>query len=870
MFSIKKFLTALAIGAFAMLPLTVSAATVADWQFNSDGVKSGSIESGSMVIRDASGKGNDLTMRTYGSNYASVNSFSDESVDNSGSIYLNGNLSDGGIDFVTVDSAPINSNSFVNGYTIEILYKMPDDWTTADRWTSLISRLGSTSAIDTEGESVTTVVHVSNCKEIQFIPANRYNQSTLTSNVWSVAMDKAENWYHIVIVNDGKSIRTFVNGCESFRDAATSSMQGLYADPNDGRFRIGARILSSGTPYRFTRGYIQEIRISDTALSKEDWIVTNPEEFMGEYGDNSTFEETAKGRYNMVFVPDTQNATKFKGDVLDRAVEWIIENKDFANIKAVVSLGDNVEDYWETPQWEQISKNYSTIAQSGIRTIVPAGNHDTNYGANYWYYNTYFGPGSSFDKLTGGYMLGYSPSGSGGVADISAGSFPYKLVYIDMYKIEDAAEIAWLRAVLSQYSDCPIILMMHDIQNCSDTAPNETKLSSKGEILWNIAKAYDNVFMMVGGHSHGYGVLELTNAYGHKVYSVLADYQFSYNGGNALMKFAEFDEKEGRIHLTTFSPYAATLEDDERTFFDVNYMTGKGHDDIIEIDFKERFGNFKTYKAVGENIMTNGSFEDENGNFSLAGWLSAQTNAQFGSPYTTNHCYAVSATERIFNGVSTKAETTIPDGKWAFATNWHDGLDGLCSLKRYVPVESGKTYIVSYKVKHKYGADGGYIITSLVANEGDAENSATATSAGFIGTEWTTVERVFTATDDTDYILFWFRWLGEGGNTGNGPYWYFDDFSVREAEETYASFTMNVEAVRDGENVKVTFDYNEKASSQFIVAGFDEDGKLIKIVSTQEGEANLTSQEITSVKVFAWKGIKSITPLTTVKTVELE
>ncbi len=880
MISIKKILTATAVTLFAALPISVSAATVADWQFNSDGVKSGSIESGNMVIKDTTGKGNDLTMRTYGSDYKNTVSFSDESIDGeSGSIFLNGYGGSGttvsgeatGVDFVTVDSAPINKNNFANGYTIEILYKMPSDWTTADRWTSLISRLGSTSAIDTENENVTTVVHVSNCKEIQFIPANRYNQSTLTSNVWSVAMDKAENWYHIVIVNDGKSIRTFVNGCESFRDAVTSSMQGLYADPNDGRFRIGSRIIAAtGNPYRFTRGYIQEIRISDTALAKEDWLVTNPEEFMGIYGDNSPFEETEKNKYNFVFVPDTQNATKFKGNVLDTAFNWIIENRDFANIEAVVSLGDNVEDYWETPQWEQISKNYSSIAASGIRTLVPAGNHDTNYGANYWYYNTYFGPGSSFDSLTGDYMLGYSPSGSGGVADISAGSFPYKLVYIDMYKLDDAGEIAWLKSTLSKYSSCPVILMMHDIQNCSDTQPNETKLSAKGETLWNIAKAYDNVFMMVGGHSHGYGVLELTNAYGNKVYSVLADYQFSYNGGNALCKFAEFDEKEGKIHLTTFSPYAATLDDSEKTFFDVNYMTGKGHDDTIEMDFKERFGNFKTYKAVGENIMTNGSFEDENGNFSLEGWLSAQTNAQFGSPYTTNHGYAVSATERIFNGVSTKAETTIPDGKWAFATNWHDGIDGLCSIKRYVPVESGKTYIISYKIKHKYGADGGYIVTSLVANEGDAENSATATSAGYIGTEWTTVERAFTATDDTDYVLFWFRWLGEGGNVGNGPYWYFDDFSIREAEEEYVSFTTIPEAVKTGDTVSVTFDYNEKADSVYLVAGYDANNQLISVATSTDGEATLTGGTIETVKVFSWDEMNTILPLTTAKTTTIE
>ncbi|MBR5535837.1 MAG: hypothetical protein IKU60_04230 [Clostridia bacterium] len=870
MLTIKNLLTAAAVIIFATLPLSVSAATVADWQFNEAGIKEGSVDSGSMVMEDKSGNGNDLIMRTFGLNYKKTAEFTDLSIDGkSGSMYFHGNAIQGGIDFVTVNSAPINKNNFASGYTIEIIYKMPDDWSQQDRWQNILARLApSDSSPAIEGQKVSTAFNISNCKEIQIQVRDKDAESI--SDAWSIAMDKAESWYHIVITGDSNGVRSYINGCESFRNANVNYMQGLFADPQDGRFRIASNGTGS-TPSKYTRGYIQQIRISDRALPREDWLIPNPEQYIGEYGDNTPFAETPEDRYNMVFVPDTQNTTKFCGNVLDTAVNWLIENRDFANIEAVVSLGDNVEDYWETPQWEQITKTYTSIAESGIRTIVPTGNHDSGNGQNFWYYkDKYFGPNTPFARLTDSYHLGFSPSGTGGVVDISAGSFPYKLLYADMFHLEDAAEVAWIEQTLSAYSNCPFILVMHDIQNCSDTRPNETKLSSNGSLLWNIAKKYDNVFLMVGGHSHGYGTLELTNNYGNKVYSILADYQFAYNGGNALMKFAEFDEKEGMIRVSTFSPYAATLSDDERTFFDVNYMVGKGHYAELPINFIERFGNFKTYTATGENIMSNPSFEDANGNFSLEGWLSASTNAQFGSPYTTNHCYAVSASERIFNGVSTNATETIPDGNWAFATNWHDATDGLCSLKRYVPVEAGKTYIVTYKAKHKTGADGGYVRTSLVANEGDGENESTVTSAGFIGTEWTTVERVFTATEATDCILFHFRWLGEGGNVGNGPYWYFDDFSVREAEVKTVPFTLNLEAVKDGNQVNVSFDCVENADSIYIVAGFDSENKLVAVSSTDNGTANLTGSTITSVKLFSWGGLKNILPLTTAKSVTIE
>ena len=81
----------------------------------------------------------------------------------------------------------------------------------------------------------------------------------------------------------------------------------------------------------------------------------------------------------------------------------------------------------------------------------------------------------------------------------------------------------WLRSVLEEYPNCPTIVTTHDLQNCSDTQPSSIKLSSQGSKLWDIVKDYDQVFMLVGGHSHGSGVEELTNTNGKQVISILTD-----------------------------------------------------------------------------------------------------------------------------------------------------------------------------------------------------------------------------------------------------------------------------------------------------------------------------------------------------------
>ncbi len=210
----------------------------------------------------------------------------------------------------------------------------------------------------------------------------------------------------------------------------------------------------------------------------------------------------------------------------------------------------------------------------------------------------------------------------------------------------------------------------------------------------------------------------------------------------------------------------------------------------------------KTMTTGTENLITNGSFEDENG-FSLEGWNSAKTGSTFGSPYSTNHCYAVSATSVTTNNSTTSATNTIPDGEWAFGSRWNDGTDGLCSLKRYVAVESGKTYMVSYNVKHNTGNSGGYIRTSFVGSANAAEGS-NYVYPEYVGTDWQTFETTFTATDDTDYVLFWFRWLGDGSNSGNGPFWYFDNFRIVEVEDfEYPSVTLDGKEILTGGTIEL-------------------------------------------------------------------
>ena len=251
----------------------------ADWKFGEQ-FTTGSISDGSLIIEDQSGNDNDLKMQLYvnsqltadtgAADWENYLSFSDESMTGEGgSLVFNGD--DGtkdkgnrtGADFITVEDAPINDEEFENGYTLEFLYYFPEDWTAADQWMSLIARQGSDGG-NPEGEQGTMYASISNCKEIQFITGNAAGNHTMSSAAWSVTMDQGGVWYHIAIVSDGHEIATYVNGCEAFRDYVSDEMVGMYADPADGRFRVGSSWWKDGgqTLDKFLQGSLQEIRIS--------------------------------------------------------------------------------------------------------------------------------------------------------------------------------------------------------------------------------------------------------------------------------------------------------------------------------------------------------------------------------------------------------------------------------------------------------------------------------------------------------------------------------------------------------------------------------------------------------------------------------
>lgn len=589
---------------------------VADWNFNEND-STGSISGGDLIIKDKSNNKNDLRMNLYSSgptddkereDWDEYLKFSSKSVNGNGSIEFRGERSGNmrGADFVTVDNAPINKEDFRDGYTIEVLYYLPKDWTVNDEWMGVLARQvdepKDIKSMD-EPELGSMSLAVSNCKEFQFLTANADDNHMMQSAAWAITMDKGGEWYHLAIVSDNEGIRTYVNGAESFRDYKSKDMVGMFADPRDGRFRVGSSYWKDGlkTLDKFLKGNIERIRIANRPLDRDEWIEKNPEKLAGDFGRNDEYVLRNENNYNFVFMPDTQNTVKFKTDVMNIGIDELIKDSDKLNVKGVMHLGDVVENYDDKKQFEDAYNIFSKLPKAGINTLMMPGNHDYYYhnedlnkSIGDYYYKDTFGSDSEFASLNKNVI--YSPSGRSSYMKVKAGSYEYLILSLSWFDLSiDSTDYDWAENVLKENRQSPTIVTSHNIVDCSPTEPNSVVISEVGKDIWSLIKKYDQVFMTVSGHFHGAGHRVEKNDKGSDVIMVLSDYQFGYNGGNAFFKFAEFSEDDDKIYLSTYSPYAASLPSDAKGFFDVNFMNGEGNDDVFDFNFDKRFKDLKKF-----------------------------------------------------------------------------------------------------------------------------------------------------------------------------------------------------------------------------------------------------------------------------------
>ena len=205
-------------------------------------------------------------------------------------------------------------------------------------------------------------------------------------------------------------------------------------------------------------------------------------------------------------------------------------------------------------------------------------------------------------------------------------------------------------------------------------------------------------------------------------------------------------------------------------------------------------GAARTLYTIGENLIKNGSFEYPD---TYYGW-----NVGTGAAMS-----------------SAGFEVLTEDGNTYVKSKKGEGGNTATAIKQVWPIESGKTYMFSYKIKGNAGKSS-WTATSLTNELG---NEASMIEREFnVTTDWQVKTYTFTNTEGYAYLQFWARWYDAS----------FDDFYL--VEVTSDKTVGNVEYALDA---LPTANIGENAF-QYSQAAIDAANALVQGVATVEDVEN--------------------------------
>ncbi len=261
--------------AAALMSCSAFGATIAHWSFD----MASEISSG--VISDVSGNGNTLYVQhkdgtpverqaafstdTYATPYA-----------NGGSVRMYGSNADGlGSWYTTADNAPLNSIDYTNGYTVEVMFKITPEFTSENNaWAGILCRTGKQN-----GDAAANVA-ISNLGELQW-QTQRLDGSESAVWSWDLQPTVFPEFHHGAFVNyfseaDSQwHIDMYVDGWLAYRNTAGEDFRGIM-NYDSNPWVVGAHTWNGGLG-GYYNGWIDDIRISDTALTPDQFTMVVPE-----------------------------------------------------------------------------------------------------------------------------------------------------------------------------------------------------------------------------------------------------------------------------------------------------------------------------------------------------------------------------------------------------------------------------------------------------------------------------------------------------------------------------------------------------------------------------------------------------------------
>ena len=291
---------------------------------------------------------------------------------------------------------------------------------------------------------------------------------------------------------------------------------------------------------------------------------------------------------NKYYCCDSSKEEQCKTVLIDQMVA-LKNKKDAWNIRYVIHLGDltqkNIEkDYSGNNQWQLASNGQKVLDAADIPNIVSTGNHD--YKKAKW--NTSSGKCESdeyFSSHTNSFFKNYfnasrysgkswAPTFFKNSSESMYGTFQvanHKFLVVALEFAPRKETLCEADKIISAHPDHHVIISTHSLMNKSgktDITYNDTLFGADGtEMVNELAKRHENVFLVVGGHFCGSFYRETKRGYnGNLIREMLVDYQDESpmgkcadndislnNAGNGWVRRIEIDPVSGKMTASTES-----------------------------------------------------------------------------------------------------------------------------------------------------------------------------------------------------------------------------------------------------------------------------------------------------------------------------
>ena len=300
--------------------------------------------------------------------------------------------------------------------------------------------------------------------------------------------------------------------------------------------------------------------------------------------------------FQIVVLPDTQCyvSGKLNGKMEDfeQQIEWARQNQKAENIAYVIHLGDISQNgEKELIEWERARNVMCRLEEAlpgmpeGIPYGVAVGNHDTtprgmplqmdngfkkSFGRSHFMGKSYYGGSVHGREENDCHYDLFEAVGQKFIVLYLAYNQPSKARYDTDY---DKEMFAWGGEILKRYSDRKAIVVCHSLLRRPEGTKSDyradvgygvpqSKFTSQGKNVYDFAKYYPNVFMMLCGHVSGEGY-RVDTFEGHTIKSYLSDFssrrnapyrEEDSNGGNGLMRLMKINPSKEILEVRTIAP----------------------------------------------------------------------------------------------------------------------------------------------------------------------------------------------------------------------------------------------------------------------------------------------------------------------------